>query len=275
MVLEMLIGPKKAERHPVEILLISMIYTIVSIFIAHFLFPEETSVLSIAFITILFTPLFHSMFILEEKEEEKDLESRGKIPFEEHSKLLKVYAFLFLGIVLATTLVYTFFPDYNIIGKDAFSLQVRTIQAIRNHATGSYINRAIFTRIFLNNTKVLLLVFVLSMLSGAASIFIIAWNASVIGVFAALEIEKLLAAHSRIYSYVVGLTTSLLSISLHGIPEIVAYFLASFAGGIISVSIIREKHKTKEMMRIIFDSFEVLCVAEVLIFFAAIIESLY
>jgi len=276
MVLEILVGPKKAERHPLEILLISMIYTIIAIFIAHFLFPQEVSILSIAFITIMFIPLFQSMFILEEKEEETYVEKSGKVPFTEHSKLLNVYLFFFIGIILSTTLVYTFFSANKILSKDnVFSLQVRTIESIRNHATGNYINASMFKSIFVNNTKILLLIFVLSMLSGAASIFIIAWNASVIGVFSSLEIEKLLETHGIIYSYVVGLTSSLLSISLHGIPEIAAYFLASFAGGIISVSIIREKHKTKEMGKIVMDSIEVLFIAEVLIFFAAMIESLY
>ncbi len=274
MVLEMLIGPKKAERHPLEILLVTMIYTIVSIFISHVLFPEETSILSIAFVTIMFAPLFQAMFILEEKEEERNLEREHQIPFKEHSKLLNVYIFFFLGIVLATTIVYTFFPSYNVISKDAFSLQVKTIQSIRNHATGNYLNMSTFARIFTNNTKILLLIFLLSSLSGAASIFIIAWNASVIGVFSSLQIAKL-EAHGKIYAYFVGLISSLLSISLHGIPEIIAYFLGSFAGGIISVSIIREKHKTKEMAQIILDSIEVLLIAEVLIFFAAAIESLY
>ncbi len=276
MVLEILVGPKKAERHPLEIFLISMIYTIISIFIAHALFPNETSILAIAFITIMFVPLFQSMFILEEKEEEIDIEKSGKIPFIEYSKLLNVYVYFFIGIILATTIVYTFFPSYNILSKDnVFSLQINTIKNIRNGATGNYINGALFRTIFLNNTKILLLIFILSTLSGAASVFIIAWNASVIGVFSSIEIEKLMASHGLIYSYFVGLTTSLLSISLHGIPEIVAYFLASFAGGIISVSIIREKHKTDEMKKIILDSLEVLSISEVLIFFAAMIESLY
>ncbi len=275
MVLEMLVGPKKAERHPLEIFIISMIYTIISILIAHELFPSETSILSIAFITIMFVPLFQSMFILEEEREEKDIDYEHKVPFQEHSKLLMIFTWFFLGVVVATTIVYTFFPSYNIISKDAFSLQVKTIRAIHNHTTGNYINTTTFTRIFMNNTKILLLIFLLSSLSGAAGLFILAWNASVIGVFSSLAIAELEKTHGLIYSYIVGLTTSLLSISLHGIPEIAAYFLGAFAGGIISVSIIREKHKTKEMTQIIMDSLEVLMVAEVLIFFAAMIESLY
>ncbi len=275
MVLEMLVGPKKAERHPLEIFLISMLYTIISIFIARALFPSETSILTIAFITIMFIPLFQSMFILEEEREEKDIIYEHKIPFQEHSKLLMVFTWFFLGIVVATTVVYTFFPNFNILSTDVFSLQVKTIQAIHGHVTGNYINPSTFMRIFTNNTKILLLIFLLSSLSGAAGLFIIAWNASIIGVFSSLAIAELEKTHGLVYSYIVGLTTSLLSISLHGIPEIAAYFLGAFAGGIISVGIIREKHKTKEMTQIVGDSIEVLLIAEVLIFFAAMIESLY
>jgi uncharacterized membrane protein SpoIIM required for sporulation len=58
----------------------------------------------------------------------------------------------------------------------------------------------------------------------------------------------------------------------HGILEILAYFTAGLAGGILSVAIIRHKAGTKRFMDIIFDSADLLLISLVILFIAGIVE---
>src|SRR4030066_4151 len=69
-----------------------------------------------------------------------------------------------------------------IFAQQLFTLQTETLGSI-GAPTGKIISAEDFTRFFLNNTKVMTLIFILSAVMGAGAVFILAWNASVIGVF--------------------------------------------------------------------------------------------
>lgn len=64
----------------------------------------------------------------------------------------------------------------------------------------------------------------------------------------------------------------LLRYSLHGVPEILAYFIGGLAGGIISIAVIRHDFGTKKFERILLDSSDLLITAVVVLLIAAIIE---
>ena len=122
----------------------------------------------------------------------------------------------------------------------------------------------------------MILAFILSALLGSGAILVLAWNASVISVFVGLKaISPLISSQGHLIAFLVGLPTGLLSIALHGIPEILAYFLAGIAGGILSVGIIREKIESLEFREVFKDSLVVLVAAEVVIIIAAALEAIF
>ncbi|MFH2028053.1 MAG: stage II sporulation protein M, partial [Nanoarchaeota archaeon] len=101
------------------------------------------------------------------------------------------------------------------------------------------------------------------------AIFILTWNASVIGV-AIGNFARSNITNATSYFHVTSL--GILRYMIHGIPEIAAYFVAGLAGGIISVAVIRHHFTSKKFERILYDSTDLLIIAMVLLFIAALIE---
>ena len=60
--------------------------------------------------------------------------------------------------------------------------------------------------------------------------------------------------------------------AIHGIPEILGYFIAGLAGGIISTAAIRHDFGSKNYMKIILDSSLLLFISVVVIVIAAYLE---
>jgi len=279
MVLESLLNPKKAREKPWEVFFVAMLYTTVAVILSTALFPEQSSILTIALITILFVPFIHQLFKKEEEKDELIAEKKAKPTnlFQRHKDIIVTYSLLFLGIIVALTIIFTFFPEYG----NVFDLQIAQptlSQYVTNSATGYASDPTIlFIKYVLNNSRVMILAFILSALLGTGAVFVLSWNASVISVFVGLRaINPLITSGTgAAMAFAVGLPTGLLSIALHGIPEILAYFLAGIAGGILSVGIIREKIESIEFRVVFKDALTVMIVAEVVIILAATLEAVF
>ncbi len=266
MVLESIINPKNAENKPFHILIISFFYTILAVIVSRILFPSYSSILSIAFITIIFVPFFQKMFEEDEEEEDKVAENKSKSNIlTRHKNSLVVFMAFFLGIIIAISFLISFFNIEN-----DFSLQRDTIKGF----SGKAVDNDSFAKYFANNTQVMILIFIFSIVFGAGSVFILAWNASVIGVYIANIVKNyILQGFATTTAYAYGLPVGITSILLHGLPEIGAYLVAGLAGGIISVGLIKEEIGTKEFNQVLKDSLIYLGIAEILIIAAAFIEA--
>lgn len=261
MVLELVLDPRKAEKFS-HVMLLSFIYTFISVLLARQLFPQQASILTIALITILFIPFFQSRFEQEEAKEDLYAEKRqGGNLFTRHRNIIWLFSAFFIGIVAASNFIYVFLPF-----QDAFSLQTGVVQGF---ATNPLDN---FVKIFLNNTQVMVLMFVFSVALGSGAIFILAWNASVVAVYAGMVAGSLTSHVSLPAAYALGVPAALGSIALHGVPEILAYFVAGLAGGILSFGILKEKINSAEFRQIFFDSVAYLLMAELLIVAAGWLE---
>jgi len=278
MVLEVLINPKKAEDKPWHIVFVSFVYSFIAIFFAHSMFPAESSILSIALITIIFIPFFQRLFVIEEKKEKVAARHlmQGNL-FSRHKKIIYVFSAFFLGVIIAMSFIFIFFPQFN----DVFNVQAETMTSLgynNQQATGQITEAQSYSfyRFFENNTKVMMLVFVLSVLFGAGAIFILAWNASIIAIYIGYFVQTLTnKGMAATTAYLYGLPVGLATIALHGVPEIAAYFFAGLAGGILSVGIMREKLGGKNFHKIFIDALVFLAVAELLIFAAALLEAVF
>jgi len=275
MVLESLINPIKAERQPYEMFFIGLLYASIAIFLSVWIFKDHASLVMVFLTVFACVPLMYNTLKLEER---KDLEIRGERRIlREHGKALKFLIFLFLGFVIAFSIWYIFLPSDLV--QNIFSIQTQTIEAINARLSGGSINIAnTFSQIFFNNIKVLLFCVFFSFFYGAGAIFILTWNASVISTAIGNFIRSNLASSAelfgitKIWSYFHIFSLGLLKYFIHGVPEILAYFIGGLSGGIISVAIIRHDFSGEKFKRVFLDSLDLLVLAIFCLFIAALIE---
>ena len=258
--LESLLRPKRAEKNIWDVFLIAIIFSIIGVVFAVQIFPSQASVFSVSLITMMFLPFFQKLFEIEEKKDYKLLR---------HRLLFSVFVLFFLGLILALSFLYVFFPQV----RGAFGMQEDWYRSQGRTITGYATAPEDFSVFLVNNTQVLLMVFILSTIFGAGAVFILVWNASIIAVYVGFVINNFIRnGISHELAYILGVPVGLGSIALHGIPEIAAYFVAALAGGMLSVGILREKLKG-HFEKIFIDAIIFLALAEVLIILAALIEA--
>lgn len=278
MVLESLIDSFKAVKKPSHLIIYGLLVSIIAIFLAYWVFPEFASIIYVFFIVMAVLPLMINIIKSEEKKDVSDFHEVALL--KEHAKALKAFMALFLGITLAVTIVYVLLPSNTI--NTIFSSQTNTINSINSRVVGEITGKVAgfgaFTKIFLNNVKVLIFCILFSFLYGAGAIFILTWNASVIGVamgnyirsnIASIAVKEGLGQTAN-YFTVVGI--GLFKYTIHGIPEILAYFVAALAGGIISIGVIRHDFKGRKFEQIILDSADLLLLSLAILLIAAILE---
>ena len=279
MVLESLTSPTGAEQSPARLTILGFIYTTIAIFLSLLVFKTYSSMLMVFLSAMAAIPLIYQIIILEE---EKDLLGKSEHwLLKEHAKALKAFMYLFVGMTLAFSLWYVALAP-STVGV-LFQSQAETLQSINPGfiPTGEVVGTQEFqrfTKIFLNNVRVLVFCILFSFLYGAGAIFILSWNASVIG--AAIgntirtgiaEVAETVGAPTLTHYFSIG-AYGLLRYVIHGIPEILAYFMAALAGGIISVAAIRHDFGTKKFEHILLDSADLLLLALVTLFIAAVLE---
>jgi len=274
MVLESIITPWKAERKPWELLFIGAVYSSIALFLGLLVFEEYASLVMIFLTALAAVPLLYSTIKFEES---KHLRVQNESSLlVEHSKAITFLLFLFLGAAIAYSVWYLVLPAETTI--NLFSAQSETITTLNQKVIGQTTSLDILSKIFLNNIKVLIFCVLFSFLYGSGAIFILMWNASVIGVafgnFFRTHLADVVASSgfSTLSSYLFVTSLSVLRYAIHGIPEIMAYIIAGLAGGIISVGIIRHNFGTKSFEKILLDASDLILIAIFILFVASILE---
>lgn len=276
MVVESIINPAKMEKTPRNMFFIGALYATIAVFLGYWIFKTYSSMIMVFLTTMAALPL---MYHAVKWEEEKDLQDfTEKMLVKEHGRALSAFMYLFIGFVLAFTLWYVLLPS-NLV-TTLFDTQTATINAINGRITGMGVaeSMGLMNKIFLNNIKVLIFCILFSFIYGSGAIFILTWNASVIGAAMGNFIRTGLATISNTlgmdtighYLQVVGI--GLFKYVLHGVPEILAYFTAGLAGGIISIAVIRHDFGNRKFEHILLDSADLILLSLGLLFVAALIE---
>ena len=294
--LESLVNPKKAERRPWEMLFIGMLYATVSVIVADFLFlqnpvfEKHISIL-IVFFTVLFSLPFFFYIIKIEEEKDVKVKSEKKL-LKEHGKALSALLFLFLGYVIAFSVIFLVLSPATT--QSNFKIQVETYcmvnsrnnfdQCVTNCLTGHAVGEpglesvetgavignvpdlktgmSRVSMILSNNFYVLLFSLLFSFIFGAGALFILAWNGSVIaaaiGIFAS--------------SNLASLPLGFLRYMIHGLPEIAAYFIVALAGGIIGTAVIKHDFGKEKFWHVLQDSLDLIIIALVVLIVSSFIE---
>ena len=263
-----LLNPRKAERHPFEMMIVGFFYASISLWLALWVFPDHASIVMVFFTVLSSLYIVQGAIIIEEKKEKDTVSEKWLL--KEHAKTINFFLFLFIGFLLAFVFWVIVLPQPTI--NDVFAVQidaVRDIQTLTGNAildtTGKAVsNGEAFGLILSNNLRVMFLSLLFAVFYGAGAIFILAWNASVMG-FVIGELAR----------NTFGLTALPLLFTryfLHGIPEMVAYFVAALAGGIIFVTVIKGDFKRGRIKRTLIDTSLTIGIAVGLLVIAALIE---
>ncbi len=265
--LESLMNFKEVNKSPQLTFLWAFLITTVGILfstqISYKVALSETVINLSGIFSVLFTiipSVYFLTFLIKKEEsiEEDEIKRHYEKKFwERHEKDLMFFIFFFLGVTLAFA-VWAF-----VLPSDTFHIQISKIQEIRSGMTGNIVSRSNFNSfiiIVMNNLEVMILAFVFSLLFGAGAVFIIVWNASVLGVFI-----------GNLAKSIIEIPIVTLSFLPHGIPEVLGYLCAGLSGGILSAAIMR-CHKTYILKRIFIDTSEIFLLGAVLIVIAAAVE---
>jgi uncharacterized membrane protein SpoIIM required for sporulation len=265
MVLESIIPVKKVIKNPIDMFIFSMIITFVSVYLADLIFPgTSTGKIITLFITVGITPMIFGIFRKEEEIEREEAEHKiNEKFFQRHEETILLFSLFFLGVFLSLFIISTLSDEVYV--KYMFEDQLNEISRVTSMAgsSGSFIASEMIQIIIENNLRVMGLSFILSFLIGSGALIILAWNASILALYLSSFLRKGLMEEFLVRS---------ISLIPHAPIEIVAYFLAGIAGGILSAGIIREKMFSKEFFLVLRDSLILLGLAIVAIFIGAFIE---
>ncbi|MBR9706835.1 MAG: stage II sporulation protein M [Candidatus Diapherotrites archaeon] len=283
MVLESILQPDDVDNRPELVVIMALVATSIALLLTGIAFSSESSMLWIAFVTIALMPFMVAFF----KKEEFEAVSYDKETtfMERNSDVLKLYYLFFFGIIFATALWYAMLPQDTI--TDLFGEQLKTVKSVQdlsNSMTGQFLGLGnVFDKntvlIFENNLWVLILILITSFIYGAGALFIITWNASVIGVFIGDTIRQLYtvvysgAEYGGLLAFGHGFYASL-GFLPHGILELAAYSLAAVAGSILSAAIVRKKHLKNEFKIVTKDALVLIAIAILLVALGAFVEAL-
>lgn len=257
-----LFNPKKAERHPFEMMLIGIFYSSISILLSAWIFPEYSSLIMV-FFTVLSCLYVVQGAIRIEEDKEQEFKSESWL-LREHYKALSFFLFLFIGFVFSFAFWTFVLPNEKV--SVLFSLQESVVEGIKSIiATGKVSSKGTFFMIFFNNFKVMLISLIFAFFYGAGAIFVLAWNASVMGFVIGNLARNTLGF--------IALPVAFTKYFLHGIPEMLAYLTTALAGGIIYIAIWGGDFlKQGEAKRIIIDASVLIVISLVLLLIAALIE---
>ena len=273
--LEMLVNPKKAERKPWELFFVGIFYSSISLLLTNWIFARD-AVLSqyLGILVVTFTVMFSLPFVYYtiRLEEKRITKVKGTFNLlKQHRRALYAFMWLFIGFVVAFSFWYVVLSS-----NESFKAQIETYCLINRPSslaecvkeyhvdsksiggTGFISSTERLFLIFTNNIYVLMFTLLFSLIFGAGSIFILAWNASVIAAAIGIFAQSKLSA----------LPLGLLRYLIHGLPEIASYFI----GGMVFVEVIKHEIGTEKFWDVIQDSLNLVITAIIVLFIAALME---
>ena len=267
MVIESLLYPVKVERRPWQMFFMGLLYNTIAVFLALWIFNKQASFAAVFFTVLAAVPLIYNTLKYEEA---KDLKTDSeKVLLHEHNRAIWVLSAFFLGVVLSAVLWYVLLPQDTM--NSVFAEQIRTISQINNQVSSSVTGFAatsdVLFRIFFNNLKVTIFTVLFAFIYCVGSVFILTWNATVIATAIGNSIRSGIAEAAasvglaKIAGYFGAFSYGFLRYAIHGVPEVLAYFYAGIAGGIISIAVIRNHFSTPHASTLLLDVSELLLIS--------------
>jgi len=205
----------------IDVGILSLFFTVISVFLVHRIVPfnvggtELAGVMAVLLTSLAVSYPFSRHLLLREKQEvAKDWSETHLL--KRHAEEIELYLSFFLGTTIGFAFSTFFVPD------SFYTIQQDVLQSI-GAPTGQVIGSTFFMEIVKNNLWVFAVTFILTFFITSGIVFVLAWNASVLGV--------LIGTLSSSIIEVPLLTVPYLP---HGLLEIAGYVLAGIAGALLS-----------------------------------------
>ena len=232
--LEKLFPTSWLEKHILAAVLLAAGYSVISLSIASFIFPQNTGLVSLVFLSLLIVPSMKRLFAEESNYEEQETSFSLAKLYTDNKRIFKTYLGIFLGVFTTYFCASAFLP---LLGIDTFSLMQEQLFIDRAIAGRAFFEQTTFMSILANNWLVLVVTFVLALLIGDGAVFFVAWNASAWG---AVFGYRAFAASTYTADPILLVAATLLAIvAAHVLLEGGAYILAAISGSIISTEVIK------------------------------------
>lgn len=257
MALYSVLDPEYIKRKPVYALIVAAFFVGFGFVSAFFIFPAEFSISIISFSSLFLLPFV--LQILETERLKKGVsKERIKGIFSRHHGTTVFFIFIFFGMSIEYMLLFGFV--HPAIGNVAFEQQLGLV--FRSPA-GYFSSTDVFWEIVANNIRLVFISILLSMVYGIGSIFILNYNASIVGMIYGSSIRRV------VWSSYYPVFPNPLWYLPHIILEILAYLFASIAGAIIYKSIKLGERSYSSFFR---DAGVFIAISIALIFIAGYIE---
>ena len=236
MVFEKLYSAEFLHAHPWYGFLLGVGYTVLGLFIALMIWPNDPAVIAVGIISLFLIPS------LSELTDSAEITSR-KVPkfksfLQETMPHAKVYVAMFFGIFFTFAFFSIMLPK--LAAGHLFKIQLDIIAG--KAATFSF---PLWWDLFSWNMQVLGLCFLLSLIAGNGAIIFIAWNASVWGtVFG--NLAKTAAIQSTANPFILFVLV-IISVFPHTFLEGLSYMLSALSGTTLSDGMVKEKLTSKNM----------------------------
>lgn len=239
MVFERLYSAEFLHDRPYFGFLLGIGYTILGLFIAIMIFPNDPALIAVGITSLLLMPS------LAQLSDSQEIDPRKVPTFLSYLKIsvphIKVYAYIFFGILFTFAGFSIMLPK--LAAGHLFKMQLGIL-------TGQAINFSwpLFWDLFTWNMQVLGLCFFLSLIAGNGAIFFIAWNASVWGtIFGNLaKTAAILSTANPLILFILVI----LSVFPHTFLEGLSYIISTLAGTTMSDGIVKEDFRSKRMWTI-------------------------
>ncbi len=266
MVFERLYSAEFLHDHPWYGFLLGIGYTVLGIFIALMIFPNDPAVIAIGITALFLIPS------LSDLTDSAEITSK-KVPtfkayMQETLPHVKVYIAIFFGIFFTFAFFAIILPK--LAAGHLFNVQ---LDVIAGKAVGQAVKFSwpLYWDLFTWNMQVLGLCFLLSLIAGNGAILFIAWNASVWGtVFGTLA--KTAAVVSTANPFILFLLV-IISVFPHTFMEGLSYMLSTISGTTLSDGILKEKLLSSNMGLIFKYNFMLLLIAIGVLAIGMVIET--
>jgi uncharacterized membrane protein SpoIIM required for sporulation len=303
MAVETLIQTRHILEKPYRAFYVAVGVTLLAFILSIKILPEYSSLVFVTFICIPLIPLIISLVSREEISYEIH---QSKI---RRSKFIQIYSYLFLGIIVTSCFLYIVAPDsvtdqvfrgqiralYELESPRSFATFCPNCQVIDVNSDGivefvdtSRNNQRIYfddgqtqtfsayvgRMIFMHNLQILSFIFLLSFIFSAGALLVIAWNATILGVFFGDAIQQVVNAliGGNVFT---PSAINIVTIWIHGIPEFLAFFIAAMVGGVLGRALIKRSIQSPQFKHALIEIVQNLFLAVLLLAAAAIIETIW
>lgn len=292
MVLEQVFKLSWIEKRPAHAFALGLIYSFVGIITAKMIFPGTPSLMTVAFTSLLLLPSLNRLLAIEENVEIREKKFHFRQLFKDHKDIFEIYFFLFLGIMLAFSIIASLMPVHTSMNtmfttqleatkviEPSSVIQAKSIEQapyVDYHMVRDFIDSEPrrfsshwqgFWNILKNNIWVFMACIILSLVYGAGSMVFLTWNASAWGVF-----WGFMTKNASLFATFAIFTKTILSVFPHMIIEALSYFLVIVAGGVISKAIIRERLGSQKFTHVFTDGMIFVGIGLILLVLGAFFE---